>query len=156
MLGFHGSIVIPENTDYAKEMRKHEAQFTRFGPPGRPYTYAEWPRRIYKAVRLETGGIGYEGFTVENELEQANMQSRGYSLSQPLALEALEREQAEHGKLAAERNWEAKAGRLSEKAVSEMRSAEAEHGARHLPMVPETPIKKKRGRPFKSTVPAVE
>ena len=146
MLGRHGSIVIPQNTPYAAEMRKHEAFPTEFGKGERPYVFREFPKRLYKATRLEQGGVGFEGFTVNDEEEQRNMQSRGYSLSQPLALEALEREQTEHGKLAAERNWEAKAGRLSEKATAEMRAAEEAHGARHLPEVPHTPIKR-GGRP---------
>ncbi len=154
MLGAHGSIVIAENSAYAEEMVKHEAHFTRFGRPQRPYVFQEFPKRIYKAVKGERGGIEYEGFTVHDETEQANMQSRGYALSQTLALEALEREHTEHGKLAAERNYEA--GRMSEKAVAEMRAAEAAYGARHLPMVPETPIKRSPGRPKKVTVPAVE
>jgi len=145
MLGFHGSIVIPQNTPYAEEMRKHEAHFTQFGAPGKPYVFQEFPKRLYKALRLETGGIGYEGFTVNDETEQRNMQSRGFSLSQALAFEALEREQAEHGKLAAERNWEIAHGRVSPKAADEVRAAEAEHGARHLPVVAEQPVRRRRG-----------
>src|SRR5690242_21669714 len=112
MLGAHPSIVIPNNTPYAQEMRKHEAHHTQFGPPGRPYTFKpgdegyEFPRRLYRATRLDKGGVDYEGFTVNNEAEQRNMQSRGYALTQQGALSALEREQAEHGALAAEREWE--------------------------------------------------
>lgn len=153
MLGRHGSIVIPQNTPYAEEMRKHEAFPTEFGRGERPYVYREFPKRIYKAVRSESGGVGFEGFTVHDEHELRNMQSRGYSVTQADAMAALEREQTEHGKLAAERNWEAKHGRLSEGAIAEMRAAEAAHGARHLPEVPETPIKR-RGRPKKGSVPA--
>lgn len=157
MLGNHTSIVIPQGTPYAEEMRKHESQFTQWGKPGRPYPYKpgdekfEFPKRLYKAVRSEGPGIEYEGFTVNDEHEQRNMLSRGYALSQTDALALLTREQTEHGKLAAERNFEIAHGRISERAAAEVRAAEEAHGATHLPMVPETPIKR-RGRP--RTVPA--
>lgn len=156
MLGRHGSIVMPQGTPYAEEMRKHEAHYTEFGAPGRPYVYREFPKRLYKAVRgAVRGGIDFEGITVHTDDEQRNLQSRGFCLSQALALEALEHEQTEHGALAAERNFEIKHGRISERAASEVRAAEAEHGARHLPEVPETPIRRRPGRPPKSvTVPA--
>lgn len=147
MLGQHPSIVIPQNTHYAAEMRKHEALHTSYGPPGRPFKYAEFPKMLYKAVRDENG-VNLENFTVNNEDEQRNMQSRGFCLSQPDALAALEREQTEHGKLAAERNYEIKHGRISEQAAEEVRAAEAEFGARHLPEVKEKPVRR-RGRPAK-------
>jgi hypothetical protein len=153
MLGRHGSIVIPQNTPYAEEMRKYEAQQTEFGPGKRPYVYREFPKRLYKAVRSDKGGVVFEGFTVHDETEVVNMRSRGYWPTQGEALTALEREHTEHGKLAAERNFEIAYGRISEKAAAEVRAAEAEHGAKHLPMVPETPIKR-RGRPAKVAVAA--
>lgn len=143
MLGNHPSIVIPQGTPYAEEMRKHEALHTSYGAPGRPYTYREFPKRLYKATRGERG-VQFDGYTVQSEDEQRNMQSRGYYLSQTDAQSALEREQTEHGKLAAERNYEIATGRVSERAAAEIRQAEAEHGARHLPEVKETPIRKRR------------
>lgn len=143
MLGNHPSIAIGQTTPYAAEMRKHEAHHTVYGPPGRPYEYREFPKRLYKAKSGATG-LEFDGFTVNDEHEQRNMQSRGYCLSQADAQQALEREQLEHGKLAAERNYEIAAGRVSERAAAEIRQAEAEHGARHLPEVPEKPIRKRR------------
>lgn len=143
MLGLHPSIIIPQGTPYAEEMRKHEAYHTSFGAPGRPYVFQEFPLRLYKAVS-GARGVEFEGFTVNDANEQRNMQSRGYCLSQAEAMEALEREQLEHGKLAAERNWEIAHGRVSEKAAAEVRAAEADYGSRHLPSVPETPVKRHR------------
>ncbi len=144
MLGRHGSIIIPQNTPYASEMRKHEATYTEFGPGERPFVFREFPKRLYKATR-GANGPEFEGFTVNDDHEQRNMQSRGFALSQPLALEALSREHTEHGKLAAERNFEVKNGRISEKAAAEVREAEDAHGARHLPEVPAKPIRRRRG-----------
>ena len=151
MLGRHGSIVIPQNTPYAQEMRKHEAFPTEFGRGERPYVYREFPKRIYKAVRGERG-VTYEGFTVNDDTELQNMQSRGYFLTQELAQSALLKEHTEHGKLAAERNFEIKHGRISEKAAAEVRAHEAEFGARHMPEVPATPIKRRTRGPNKPNV----
>ena len=132
MLGNSSSIVIPEGTPYAEEMRKHEALYTRFGPPLKPYVYREFPKMLFK-------GRDGEHCIVNDEHEQRNMQSRGFCLTQELAIEAADHEHTEHGKLAAERNWEIKHGRVSQKAAEEVRQAEAEHGARHLPEVKEQP-----------------
>lgn len=145
MLGNHPSIVIPQNSEYAKEMRRHEAHHTSYGPPGRPYVFQEFPKRLYRAMRGEHGPE-FEALTVASADEQRNLQSRGFALSQTEALTALDREQTEHGKLAAEREWQIQHGRHSERAVEEIRAAESEHGARHLPSVPETPIRRV-GRP---------
>ena len=147
MLGNHPSIVIPQNTPYAEEMRKHEAHHTIYGPPKRPYVFEEFPKRLYIAERVTTGGVELKGFTVNDPREQANMESRGYCRSQEDALEALERAQLVAGELAAEREYEIRHGRISKKAAAEVRVAEAAHGARHLPEVPETPIRRKAGRP---------
>lgn len=154
MLGRHGSIVIPQNTPYAEEMRKHEAYPTEFGPGKRPYVYREFPKRMYIArlrTKDEGAGVAYDGFTVHDDHEVANMRSRGYHLTQQEALAALEREHTEHGKLAAERNFEIKHGRISERAAEEVRAAEEAHGARHLPEVKETPIRRRN-----TSVPATE
>ena len=93
----------------------------------------------------------FDHTTVGDEDEQRNMQSRGYCLTQELALEALRDEHTEHGKLAAERNYEIAKGRISEKAAAEVRAAEEAHGAKHLPVVPETPIRP-RAKKADSTV----
>jgi hypothetical protein len=153
MLGRHSSIVIPANTPYAKEMRRHEATHTEFGQGERPFVYREFPKMLYKAVRQEKGGVTYEGFQVGDAEEQRNMQSRGYSATLELAHAALLKEQTEHGKLAAERNYEIAHGRISEAAAAEVRAAEAEHGARHLPEVAEKP---RRRRGPNKPKPAVE
>ena len=157
MLGRHPSIVMPANTPYAKEMRRHEADRTEFGAGERPFVYREFPKMLYKAVRQEKGGVTYEGFQVGDADEQRNMQSRGYSATLELAHEALLKEQTEHGKLAAERNYEIAHGRISEQAAAEVRAAEAEHGARHLPEVKAQPVKRRGRGPNKPKppVPAV-
>ena len=144
-----GVVFTPES-NYAKEMVKHEAYPTRFGPGQRPFKHYEFPKMLYKATK---GGVlpEFDHTTVGDEDEQRNMQSRGYCLTQELALEALRDEHTEHGKLAAERNYEIAKGRISEKAAAEVRAAEEAHGAKHLPVVPETPIRP-RAKKADSTV----
>lgn len=151
MIGQHPSIVIPLSSEYAKERCRHEAQHTQFGPPGRPFTYQEFPKRLYRAVRDEKG-ITLDGFTVANDDEQARMASRGYCLTQQDALDAEQRQHLEDGKAAANREWEIQHGHHSDKAIAEVRAAEQEHGARHLPSVPETPIKRRTRGPNKPKV----
>jgi hypothetical protein len=152
MIGQHPSIVIPQTSEYAKERVRHEASFTQYGPPGRPFTYQEFPKRLYKATR-GTSGVTLDGFTVANDEEQGRMASRGYCLSQQEALDAERKEHLEAGKLAAEREWEIHHGRISPAAAAEVRAAEAEHGARHLPEVTAKPIRR-RGPNKPKAVPA--
>jgi hypothetical protein len=149
MLGSHATIDLPQSTEYAKEMRKWEAVHTKWGAPGRPYAFHEFPKAMYRFKQEPGKGIVKDELhIVNNDEEQRNMESRGFHASQEAAMAAVEREHIEHGKLAAEREYEVRHGRLSEGAVREVRAAEEVHGARHLPEVPSTPIKK-RGRPVK-------
>ena len=144
-------VVHAPETEYAKEMRRWEAHHTQFGPPGRPWGSpngpgGEFPKMLYKGIRQADGSRVLEHFIVKSDDEQRNMQSRGYEVTQELALEALDKEHTEHGKLAAELNFEAR--RMSEGARAEIAAAQEAAGARHLPVIPETP-KKRPGRPAK-------
>lgn len=135
----HGS-----ESNYAKEMRRWESHHTKFGPPGRAYTFQEFPKRLYKAEHVSGKGIEIvDAQTAADEQAERNLLSRGFHFGQQAAIDAIRDEQTVHGTLAAERNWEIQHGRLSEKAAAEVAAAEAEHGAKHLPMVPETPIKRR-------------
>lgn len=143
MLGEHPSIEIPQSTEYAKEMRRWEALHTRYGPPGRPYQFVEYPKTLYKVAHVHGEGLKITEQSVVNDADQErNLNSRGfYPLAE--AGRRAEQEQTEHGRLAAEREWQIQHGRLSERATAEVRAAEAEHGATHLPDVPETPIRRR-------------
>jgi len=153
MLGSHPAIEIPQSTKYAEEMRKWEAHHSRFGAPGRPFVFRDYPKKLYKCERVEGKGIQIVGsYDVENDEQERNLNSRGFFELQK-AHDLVEKEQTEHGILAAEREWQIQHGRLSEKAVAEVRAAEDAHGARHLPDVPETPIRR-RGRKPKTTAVA--
>ena len=143
MLGSHDSIDLGPSTEYAKEMRKWEAHHSKYGAPGRPFTYQEFPKRLYKS-EWGKDGIVTDGQTAADAHEQRNLESRGFHCSQEDAIEAAKRAQTEHGILAAERTYEIQHGRMSERAAREVRAAEAEAGSVHLPEVKETPIRRKR------------
>lgn len=145
MLGTHPAIDMPQSTEYAKEMRKWEAYPTKYGPPGRPYQYAEYPKRIYKAAyEPGKGTVVAEAITVHDADEERRMLSRGFSSTIQAAFDAVRAEQAEHGQLAAERAHAVRHGKHGEGAVREIEAAEAAHGARHLPDVPEAPVRRRR------------
>ncbi len=148
-------VVFPPESAYAREMRKHEAWPTFYGPGERPLTFREFPKMLYRAEHVPGSGIEIvERRIVADEQEERNLQSRGFVMGQDKAIESAERQHTEYGRLAAEREWQIQHGRVSEKATSEVRAAEEAHGARHLPDVSETPIKK-RGRPAKGAAAAV-
>lgn len=149
MLGDSPSIALSQASEYAKEMRKWESTHTRFGPPGRPYEFQEYPTWMFRAEHISGKGIQIvDKQQVADLQQQRNMESRGFHVEPQEAIAAIERQQTEFGRLAAERNFEIAHGRISEKAAAEVRAHEADHGARHLPMIPETPIPahRKRGR----------
>lgn len=148
MLGVHKSISLPQSTEYAKEMAKWEAFPTQWGGAGRPFAFHEFPKALYR-FKYEAGQgiVKDEMHVVNDEHEQRNMQSRGFHLTQEDAIAAINKAHTEHGKLAAEREWEIQHGRISPLAAAEVRSAEAAHGSTHMPVVPETPIKRRGRKP---------
>lgn len=153
MLGVHKAISLPQSTEYAKEMAKWEAHHTQWGPPGRPYQFHEYPKRMCRAEYVPGEGFKVvEGFNANTRDEELNFLSRGFGVGHAGAIEIAERAHTEAGRLAAEREFAIQHGRHSERAVAEVRAAEAEYGARHLPEVPETPIKR-RGRKPKAAEP---
>ena len=153
MLGSHNAIDVPQSTEYAKEMRKWEATHTRFGPPGRPYTFKEFPKLMYKAEWVSGQGIQeVDQQRANTPDEERNLQSRGFYEGKGAAYAAIEQQQTEHARLAAEREYQIQHSRLSEKAVSEVRAAEEAHGARHLPDLPVATVRRKPGPKPKSVV----
>ncbi len=144
MLGEHDAIAISTSSAYAKELRRWEAHPTKYGPPGRPFTQQEHPKMLYQLEQVVGKGIQIKDrHLAMTEDEERNMNSRGfYAMEQ--AIEALKAQQTDHGRLAAEREWDIQHGRLSEKAIAEVRAAEVEHGAAHMPVMPETKIRKTR------------
>lgn len=98
-------IQVGTNTAYAKELTKHEAHHTQYGPPGRPYVFREYPARMYKAARPPMGGPAvFEALTAETEREREAYERLGFVCGgQGVALEALEAREFELAELAANR-----------------------------------------------------
>ena len=146
MLGVHKTISLPQSTDYAKEMARWEAFPSQWGAAGRPYQFREYPKLMYKAEFVPGKGTQVaDRHTVNDEHEERNMLSRGFHPTLQASFDAIRLQQTEHGKLAAEMNHEIKQGRISPAAAAEVEAAREEFGARHMPVVPETPVKR-RGR----------
>ena len=130
----------PEST-FSKEMAKWETTFTQYGPPGRQYTFQEYPSRLYKAVRNPDGSRTFEGVTVNDADEQRNFESRGFVAGgQQAALDALAEQEQEVAVLAANRNYNDR--NMSERAQAEAAEVIASAGARHVAEIPEKPKRK--------------
>lgn len=132
-------------SEYAKEMRKWNSNYSEFGTPGRPYAFQEFPKRLYKADRVDGKIVIVDQANARDEQDVLNLLSRGFVEGGPAkAFEAIERQQTAHGELAAEREYEIRHGKLSEQAVAEVRAVEAEAGSVHVPEIPRTPVKRHR------------
>lgn len=150
MLGHSPSINLPQSSEYAKEMCKWEAYPSKHGPGLRPYQFHEYPKRMCRAEHVVGKGITVvESHTVNDANEEANLRSRGFGAGHSESFALARAQQTEHGKLAAETDFEIAHGRISEKAAAEVRAAREDYGARHLPEVPVQPVRR-RGRPAKA------
>lgn len=134
-------VALGPDTNYAKEMRRWEAYHSPFGEPGRPYQFREFPKMLYRAEHVSGQGATItDRRVVDDDVAERRATDQGFHARQEDAIAAVRTQQTEYGKLAAERAYEIAHGRVSEKAAAEVHAAEAAHGARHLPNVPETPI----------------
>lgn len=136
------AILHSPDSEYSKEARRWEGQHTVHGQPGRPYQYYEYPTRMYKAGRKPDGKIAIlEAETAQNEHEREALERRGFTYGgQGKAIEAWDAQEATFAQLAAEGNFTER--RMSEKAQAEATAAKQAAGARHLPEIPATPIRK--------------
>jgi hypothetical protein len=130
-------------SEYAKEMRKWEGQHSPWGAPGRPYQFQEFPKRLVKASRVDGKIQIVDAQNAGDAMEELNLKSRGFYNGPAEAFAAIEKEQLVHGELAAEREYEIRHGRVSEKAAAEIRAVEAQSSV-HVPEIPRTPIKRHR------------
>lgn len=139
-----------QDSAYAKEMVKWEAQHSQLGAPGRPYVYHEFPQRMYKASRPIGGGpVSFDGLTAGDEDERRNLLSRGYRVGQDKALAELESNESAIAEGAANRVYGERG--MSDKAKREADAADLATAA-HLPSIPEKP-RTRKPRAKKSEVP---
>lgn len=155
------SIQRTQEDSWTKEMAKWESRpvlvngtyvqpipYEQGGRGGAPVT--EYPKMIYRAESAD-GAPRIAGCKIVADESQERMAcGQGWSVTQEAALEAVHAQQREFARLAANRahneRW------MSDQAKAEAQAAD-ESTIEHLPVIPETPIKK-RGRPVKSAAVA--
>lgn len=174
-----GIVVVP-GSNYANEMQRFEQFPSRYGSsPGNPYTYRPYPKMLYKADlwqgkplclaaapdpntfpnpndfnRVEELARRFNEKcqrTVGDERELQKALEMGYRESPEEAVEWLQARMRSEANAAAERNYADR--NMSDAAKAEaaeaVRQTFTEEG-RHLPSVPEAPIKRRPGRPRKN------
>jgi hypothetical protein len=144
-----GGILWSPASNYAREITKFERTHTKYGPPGLPpYTHQDYPARLYRPSRDErTGRVTFEGATANDRQEQSTYEGQGYVAGgQGEALKALEQRELAIATAAAERA--ASERTMSERARTEAAAVDASTDL-HVPVIPETPIRRGPGRPRK-------
>jgi len=136
-------VTYSQDSAYAKEVVKHEATHTQYGPPGRPYQYYPLPTRMYKAGRVNDGPVGIvESATAESEAEIDRYVALGFVAGGQLAaITAFERYQFEMAEAAAARNFTDK--NMSDKAKAEVNAFES-GSSEHIAEIPALPLKPRR------------
>jgi hypothetical protein len=140
------AIQINPSSGYAVEMRKWETTYTRFGPPGRQYVYAEYPREMFLAGHPQgrPGKIEITSTrTVQNDEERSAAELDGWRAEQDEAITAQKDRDREMARAAAESAWDDR--RLTEQAQAEREAVEASTAA-HVAEVPRVPAKKSRAQ----------
>lgn len=139
---------------YAEEIRKHEANFTIYGPPGRPYEYQPFPSMLYKARRphhgepgeycrikidgSDVGNVVWESVTAASEVEAENYGRQGFVMGgRSAALEHLVKLETFVAEAAAERHFTDR--KMSDKAQAEA-AAKDERTVQHLGEIPADPL----------------
>jgi hypothetical protein len=109
------------------------------------WDHPQYPRAMYKAEQTPNGiKLTDVSQSAQSEVEQRNLESRGYSTSATDALALVERQNFEVAEAAANRAFHDR--RLSEPARREAEVLDAST-ARHLGEIPAAPIKKRGRRP---------
>jgi hypothetical protein len=126
-------------------MVKWESTHTECGPGLRPYTFQKYPIWMSKAGRVKGVPGIVEERAAADEVEEANLLSRGFRAGQDVALAYLHASDQDVAVLAAERAFHDR--RMSAKAQAEAAAID-ERTSSHLAAIPEQP-RKPRGRPVK-------
>ena len=153
-------VPITASNAYAAEICKWEANYTQFGPPGRPFEQRDYPMMLYKARRpvqgeraefcklkidgFEVGNIVLEHVIAETEDHVPSQESMGFGLGGPLgAVERMVKLEKWMATAAAERADTDR--KMSVKAQAEA-AVHDERTIQHLEAIPETPIKRMQKR----------
>lgn len=135
------AVVYSPDSKYAQHMAQFESQHSQYGPPGRPYVYADYPLSMSKAIRPIGGGsVSFETLIVSDESEERNLASRGFCRGRDKAIAALDASEAAIAEAAANRAFNDRL--MTARALREAEQADVQTAA-HLPTIPEKP---RRGR----------
>lgn len=132
------SVQLGKDSAYAQEIRKHEANYTQYGPPGRPYVFREYPTMMYRATRPRAGGVDpdFEGREAADDRDREMLERQGFAHGgKGAALAKLEATEFEIAELAANRALNDR--RLSEQARAEADAVDKAAGIQHVAAVPE-------------------
>jgi len=139
------AILISSESEYGKELWKweHTQAETMENHPEvrgmRPVGFQPYPAMMYKATQQNPWR--FEQHVVNSELEQRNMESRGfYAGGQQVAADAFKASEQALAVAAAERNYQDR--NMGEKARAESDRAEQASSV-HLGEIPRTPVKKR-------------
>lgn len=153
-----------QDGEYASIRRRWEAQPSVLGDGERPYVpNRQFPMMLHLAGTMHGGGLGIvqtqivgnvvfdklTGVPLEGHNDVAAYEAavaRGFRETPLEAIDAYTAQQLEYAKLAAEREYEVR-HKLTVKAITEVRAAEEDAGAVHLPTIPETPIRRRGRKP---------
>lgn len=103
----------------------------------------EFPKMVYRAEAAD-GGPRIAGFQIaRDESHERQLLAQGYAVTQEAAIAAVHAQHLEFAKLAANRAHNDKW--MGDKAKAEASAAD-EATMQHLPSIPETPIRRRRGR----------
>lgn len=136
---------VGQGTAYAQEIRKWEANYTQYGPPGRPHVHRDYPARMYRPSRAPQGGPAlFEGADASDDRERERLERVGFVYGgQGAALAALEKREFEIAELAANRALTDQ--RMSAKAQAEADTVDM-RTIQHLGAIPEAHPKTGRAR----------
>jgi hypothetical protein len=130
------AIQVNPASGFAVEMRKWEAGYTMYGPPGRPYAYAEYPRAMFLAGHPE-GRLGkiviLDTRTVFSDHERTALEHDGWDADQAVAVTKQAARDRAMAAAAAEANFADR--RMSEAAQAE-RAAVEDATASHVAEIP--------------------
>jgi hypothetical protein len=134
------AIQLGSQSAYAKEIVKHEANFTQYGAPGRLYEFRAYPTMLYRATRGKSGP-DFEGATAHDDAERERHERSGFVHGgKAAALAALERQEFEYAELAANRAYTDRS--MSDKARTEAAKVD-EATVQHLPAIPDAKERKR-------------
>ncbi len=140
------SVVHAPDSAYSKEMVKHEAQYSPYGPGLRPYVYRPYPMMMHKAGR-PANGMGADMIVdtkiVDDDDQEALASGQGFRPTPLEALAVFSKTEFDVAELAAEGAFHER--KMTPAAQQEAFDARQEAGV-HIAEIPAQPIRRRVAR----------